>query len=264
MKYITFLSNGRFGNNVFQYIATKIIQSYLPDRIYAYQYTLPSASLFYIREENFNSVLAQLKQNNIHLFQEYRVIVLDGYFQFNEYLEEHDELVRSLFTPRNHDQICPWLTMSMIASYVSEYSSSFTEQDLVLHFRLDDFIMDGKNSAIIHFNSYLKLLEEIRGSFTGKLYIIVDRLKYPFEIAYLHQFERYSPIILHGSMLEDFARCYYAPNFILSNSTFCWIPLLFGPKRRHWFPKNVGVFTNQKFDRLNDQSIIYDTERLLF
>jgi hypothetical protein len=154
--------------------------------------------------------------------------------------------------------------MSSLAFFVSHYNTPFTDDDLVVHLRLDDFIMDGKGSAVIHCDSYLTLLRQIRPQFSGKLYIIVDKIKYPFEQAYLQSFREFKPEILSGHMLEDFARCFWARNIVLSNSTFCWIPLIFGPKRRHWFPKNVGIFTNQRFDRLDDQSIVFDTKRLTF
>jgi hypothetical protein len=133
-----------------------------------------------------------------------------------------------------------------------------------MHLRLDDFVMDGKGSALIHVESYINLLQSIRKDFKGKLYIVVDKIKYPFEFSYIDALKPFNPIVLSGHMLEDFARCYWAQNIILSNSTFCWIPMIFGPKRRHWFPQSVGVFTNQRFDRLNEQSIIFPTKRLTF
>lgn len=257
---ITFHPNGRFGNNVFQYIATKVFQSYLPNHVYHFSYPPYPENAFVITDENFDECIQLAKQGQLtHPF-----ISLQGYFQFNQYIEDHQDYVRSLFVPSNPDKINPNFTMGHLAHYVLNYKSPFESDDLVLHIRLDDFIMDGKGSAIIHHDCYLDLLKSIRNQFTGKLYIIIDRIKYPFEQEYIRKFEDWSPIILTASMVEDFARCYWAPNFVLSNSTFCWIPTIFSPKRKNWFPQNVGIFNNQKFDRVNDMSVVYPTKRLSY
>lgn len=262
---ITFRPQGRFGNNVFQYLAMKVFQYYFPTFKYEYDYRNVSYSTksLIITDFNFDAQLELVKQGKLNADM-YDFICMDGFFQFSQFIEDHQDYVRGLFTVANTDIINPNFTMSHLAHYVLGYQHPFTSDDLVVHIRLDDYIMDGKNSAVIHFESYVDLLRSIRSRFTGKLYIIIDRIKYPFEQYYLHQFEEFNPILLTSTMIEDFARCYWAPNFIMSNSTFCWIPMIFGPRRSHWFPQNVGTFQNQKFDRVNDLSIIYPTKRFSF
>jgi hypothetical protein len=261
---VTFRPNGRFGNNVFQYIATKVIQKYIPNSCYVYNEIIKKEdNVFIITEDNWNDTLQSLRNKKEDVLK-YDLYYCDGYFQFNDFIEEEQDYIKSLFSVDNKDMICSGMTMSCVVFFVSHYNTPFTDDDLVVHFRLDDFIMDGKKSAIIHPDSYLHLLRQISPQFNGKLYIVVDKIKYPFEQAYLQTFNEFNPIILSGHMLEDFARCFWAKNIVLSNSTFCWIPLIFGPKKRHWFPKNVGVFTNQRFDYIDDQSILFDTKRLTF
>ena len=261
---VTFLPNGRFGNNVFQYIAAKVLQKYIPEASYSYNEAIkPGYSVLTVTEDNWNETLRGLRNKKEELLK-YDLYYCDGYFQFNDFIEQERDYIQSLFSTDNNDIICSGMAMSSLAFFVSHYNTPFTDNDLVVHLRLDDFIMDGKGSAVIHCDSYLTLLRQIRPQFSGKLYIIVDKIKYTFEQAYLQSFREFKPEILSGHMLEDFARCFWARNIVLSNSTFCWIPLIFGPKRRHWFPKNVGIFTNQRFDRLDDQSIVFDTKRLTF
>ena len=261
---VTYRPNGRFGNNVFQYIAAKVLQKYLPQSTYSFNAVINRGDkVLTVTDDNWSQTLQDLRSKQETIL-EYTIYCCEGYFQFNDFIEQERDYIQSLFAVDNKDILCNGVSMSSLAFFVSHYNTPFTDQDLVVHLRLDDFIMDGKGSAIIHWDSYLDLLRQIRPQFSGKLYIVVDRIKYPFEVAYLHRFEEFKPEILSGHMMEDFARCFWAKNIVLSNSTFCWIPLIFGPKRRHWFPKNVGIFTNQKFDRIDDQSIIFETKRLTF
>jgi hypothetical protein len=262
---VTFKPNGRFGNNVFQYLATKVIQKYLPGSQYQFNASGERGDrVLTITDDSWDDTLKSLRSSSLTHDSYTDVYYLEGYFQFHQFIEEERDYIQSLFSTHNNDRLSETLTMNTLASFVLNYNNPFTDEDLVVHLRLDDFIMDGKRSAIIHFDSYLTLLRTIRPQFKGKMYIIVDNIKYPFEFAYIQQFAEFNPHILSGHMMEDFARCFWAKHIVLSNSTFCWIPLIFGSTRRHWFPHNVGIFTNQKFDHIDANSILFDTKRLTF
>lgn len=290
-RYISYCNAGRFGNNVFQYIATSVIRHYLNkiDPLVQYEYEY----LHHLKYTNYNEVYADRKhpdtnidelnfkeiyttvKSGVNPFSEKKWLYLNGWFQFDYFILENIEFVKSLFHSDNTDRISDGLTIDILMKFVDGYhtkiGNEFNPNDLVIHIRLDDFVFNFYDANIISPTSYIELVKKIttvrRGTTeeVGKIFLIVDRPKRPYEFQYFRELNKhFSFKTLSGDFFTDFARLYHAPNLVCSNSTFSWIAMLIGKSRQNWFPINNGYWSNQQITRLREDSQLYPTEKLRF
>ncbi len=139
---VTFRPNGRFGNNVFQYIATKVLQKYIPEASYSYQESIKVGdNVLTVTEHNWNETLQGLRNKKEELLR-YNLYYCDGYFQFNDFIEEERDYIQSLFSVDNKDILCSGLPMSGLVFFVSHYNTPFTDDDLVVT------LVDGRKLSV--------------------------------------------------------------------------------------------------------------------
>ena len=266
-KIISFNPQGRLGNNIFEYFATKVLQFLLnciKPLSYEYQYNKVDESVV-IRENTFYQ-LYTLAKNGLFKNLNYN-LYLDGFYQFDFYTVEQIDYIRTLFTVDNHDQLNDKVKVSDIAKAFESYIPEYTENDLVVHIRLDDFVNEGHNSFLIHPISYVNAIDEIQEKHNFKtIYIIVDKIRRVWEKNYidkvLEELKEYDIKVLpQADYLTDMARIYHATNIVCGNSTFCWIPAMLGKNKNNWMPDR-NTCSNQNFYKINKESKLYQVDYL--
>ena len=287
---ISYSCRGRFGNNLFQYFATQVLLKLLNDvsqkhkigityvykyknEIRPYQPWLESTpeGWFEVTDEKFLKFYDQLKKGEYPKEILNKNLWMFGYYQFDQFLRENIEYVRSLFTSESSHIINDSIAMNNFAHSVKDISDSKPSSDeLVLHLRLDDFIQSGGDNNIIAWESYIDLVKKIKVENPNltKITIVVDKIKREFEGIYVQNLiKRLAMIgglivsIRSGSMWSDFAYMYYGEHIILSNSTFSWWATILSDKNKlNWFPNTNGYYSNQIFNKINDNTIVYETK----
>ena len=261
-KIISFNPQGRFCNLVFQYIATKTLE-YLLNCIspesYKYQYNTTDNSVV-VRENTFYQIYTLVKNGAFKQLQ-YNLF-LDGFYQFDFHVIEQIDFIKSLFTKENTDSINEKVKVCDVANAFESYVPEYTEEDLVMHLRLDDFVNEGENSFLIHPVSYINTVHEIQEKHNfKKIYIVVDKIRRVWEKEYvdrlLEELSEYNMEVLPTSdFLTDMSRIYHAKNILCSNSTFCWIPALLGKSINNWMPDR-NTCSNQNFYKINKDTKLY-------
>ena len=266
-KIISFNPQGRFCNLVFQYVASKTLE-YLLNCInpnsYKYHFNTKDNSVV-IRENTFYQIYTLVKngafkQLNYNLF-------LDGFYQFDFHVIEQIDFIKGLFTKDNTDSINEKVKVCDVANAFESYTPEYTEDDLVMHLRLDDFVNEGQNSFLIHPVSYINIVHEIQEKHNfKKIYIVVDKIRRVWEKEYvdrlLEELSEYNIEVLPTSdFLTDMSRIYHAKNILCSNSTFCWIPALLGKSVNNWMPDR-NTCANQNFYKINKDTKLYNVSYL--
>ena len=236
MPYITYKPNGRFGNNMLQYMTCKLL-SLLSDNAYTYinYFEFPKEFTVF-KEDDYTKVIVEgfTGLPDTH-------ILCDGYFQKSALLAKHRdyflECMKSddIFVERKSDFSDISLENSSLYPISSvfkvESSRKFLPTDAVISIRLGDFIQyPCKTSDIVPPSFYFNMLK--RAKFT-QLYIVCDNPEKDWEKSYLALFDTYKAIRINASHMEDFATLRAAPTLIHSNSTFCWLASFFGNPTRY-------------------------------
>ncbi len=228
--FITFFLEGRFANNLFQYLATKILQHFLPYHSYSFNEQSNFATLF----ENQTFILLQdLEQNKINPSSINYNIQLRGFFQNSLFLLHYFPLIKNILHINNYENINKEHTVSSLVKSIQSFRYITEENfnDLFIHIRLDDFSHQKNNSRVIHYNSYLNLIKDL--PFTN-IVIIRDLAKTDWERKYLKIFEEELAKINKNvsykecNMLEDFSKMVNCANLICSNSSYSWLAALIG------------------------------------
>jgi hypothetical protein len=290
MPIISYAVRGRFGNNLFQYYATRILMKLLNEvgeksgkKKYEFKYkneirpfqphleTTPEGYVE-VDDQAFLKYYAQLRNGEYPTEIKEKNIWMFGYYQFNQFLIDNIDFVKELFSVENPDIINDQVPMNQFVYQVKvAYSPKVTDPEklvssnsLYLHTRLDDFIQSGNNNNIITYQSYVKLIMDIKKEIPtiDTVIIVVDKVKRDFEVFYLtnliKEISKTVKCSYHsGNMWQDFAMLYYAKNLVCSNSTFSWWAGLLGESTMNWFPDTMNYYDNQQFDKINDQTQIY-------
>ena len=241
---ITYQIGGRFGNNLYQYFACKIIGKILNKKyefIGNFSKDLQSSS-FIITDNNFYDVYDEtIKVNTDN-------IVLSGYFQSVRHINENIDFIREIFTENNEEQINNAYKIKDIVN--SCKNESVTKNSLLVHIRLDDFFHQGYNSEIIDPAYLKKYIEDILNEEKlDKCIIIVDELKQEWEKKYINELLKSessetrnndkSIEMQSNSLLKDFSLIYNSEYTILCRSTFGWISTLLSViNKKNWFPEH--------------------------
>jgi hypothetical protein len=267
---ISYKIDGRFGNNLFQYLATKILQLKLKNenRNYEYEYDYDYHlkfneninDIFIVNDENFLNII-----ENVHIIPLNSSIYLDGYFQFEKHILENKIYVSSIINEKNDEKINDKYTVSDLSRKLNsfnQFSSIFNENLLVVHLRLDDFIGD---KVCMHYINYYNIISMIPDTIK-KVKIIVDKCKQNWELEYLKIiYSIYINANLEvkiesgGELLDDFCKLYYSKNLLSSNSTFCYLAGLLGNHKLSWCPSNCKKYPHQKIEKFNNDTITIDT-----
>ena len=251
---ITYKISGRFGNNLFQYIAVKIIQYLLPS--YQYVYNSDSVNKLVITDEDYLYYFV----DHIDEIDVSKDILLDGYYQFDRYILKYKEYIMSILTVDNHERINNTYLVSDIYKIHPQLVSNET---LVIHLRLDDFLT---NYICMKPEHCVSMINDCISKINiTKIIIIVDKLRQTFEFEYLKVITGYlmttniSFELQSNSLLVDFSILYNATNFISSNSTFSYLAGLLGKHTNSWCPVNTR-YSHQLISKFDDntESIIID------
>ena len=252
---ISYKVSGRFGNNLFQYIATKLIQNELTkkDNFVEYIYDTQLDNAFVITDKNYFQIL-----NDVNPILN-KNVYLDGYFQFDEHIIKNKGYINSVINSYNNENINNDVKVSFLANKLREnqYKYNNNNNDYILHLRLDDFIGD---RIVMKPDMYINVISSLKESVN--LIIVVDKVKYPWEIEYIRMIYEYSTnvknmkvtISSHDDMFSDFCKLYYAINLISSNSTFSYLAGLLGYHKYTWCPVNT-IYSHQKISKFDENTV---------
>lgn len=254
---ISYKVSGRFGNNLFQYIATKIIQNEISKKNNNIEYVFDTLleDPFIITDKNYfdilNDVSPVLNKN----------VYLDGYFQFDNHIINHKVYINSIIKSHNNEKINSNITVSFLANKLEENKYLYKDNDLVLHIRLDDFIGD---RIVMKPEMYIDVISSLKED--THIIIVIDRIKYSWEAEYVRMLYEYSTkvkcfkvTISSDDMFKDFCKLYYAPNFVSSNSTFSYLAGLLGTHKYTWCPVNT-IYSHQKISKFDENTVSKQVE----
>ena len=236
---ISFIPAGRFGNNFFQYLATKVIGKYTyKTYVYKKNYT------FKITDNNYIETYNKLKSGELTIQED---ITLEGYFIFIDWLKLEKEFIMSLINPDNYDKINEIFTVNEVVNSFLSLNKDIISLvqnplHLVVHLRLDDFYHQGYNSEVIcpnYLSNYINQLEY------KKVIFVVDNLKQTWEKDYINIMlkEVSNSIVLSNTVLEDLSTLYYSSNLMVARSTYGWIACVLSPYNiKNYFPLHNNQF----------------------
>ena len=254
---------GRLGNNIFQYIAVKVIQKYVRELGVEcnYEYGL-KYNMF--SELHYKELYLLLKQALLDTEKKQFLkgflqnnFTLDGFYQFDFHIRDNLEYIRGLFTEYNEERINDSYRVCDIVKGINKYEIKFNDNDIITHVRLDDFLNGG---IVMDHKSVSKIIKNIKNK--GEIYVVSDKIKTSFEVKYMTDFksETNYKLISNEDMFKDLAYLWKAPNLICNNSTFCWIAAIFGEHNKVWIPKNIGLNPPQHFEKIRDCDEVYEWE----
>ena len=262
---ISYFVSGRFGNNLFQYFATKVLGKIL-NKEYVFNCSktpltrgennekIEVENMVEVDEEQFNEIISNKGsiEGNIYVI---------GFFQTQEWLTLHKEYIQTLFTEENMDRINDDYTISSIVKHVSKIKP-VRDDILIVHLRLDDFFHNAHNSEVIHPKSIIEEINKIEG--INKVMFISDTLKKPWELSYVNHltYSVKNSIAISNSLLTDFGLLYKSRNLMVCRSTLGWIAgILSTENKRNWFPLNED-FKHQTVNKLNENTLTFTPEYL--
>ncbi len=239
--YVTFekKQSARTGNILFQYLMCKLIthlygHTYIPVE----EFNALQLEDIIIHDHNAESVIINKNINNVDLPKvlHSQQIRCDGFFQKSEfYVPYRKELLELLHQSKEDYWISYDGTRQTIGQFLQRPEGSvgtfqWNTNDIFVSLRLDDFIqLPRETSDIIPPTYYLNIIEkemakryDAETSTFPKLYIISDILRHHWEHKYFEFFNKWSPIRIQQSVIEDCHVLRDCPFLIHSNSTLCW------------------------------------------
>lgn len=236
--------NGRFGNNVFQYMAAEIIKKIYNLNDVKSVEIIPTTSHLKIDDSAFIDILNSHIHGNTKQMDTSQVIVLEGFFQRSDLLEYFRQYIKSLMRQNNCTSINSKIKVCDIVTYQpKQYPDYDPDNDLVLHLRLDDFLNHTPGNLFDAIDIREKIVKTIK---FRKLYIVCDKLKHDWEKEYVSHFAEFNPVFTDGTMLDDYAFLMNAKRIIISQSTFAWTAVFLGSPQEVYIPlnPNYGPHTN--------------------
>lgn len=257
-KYITFQKLGRTGNNLFQYMFCKLI-SIRSDYEYVY---IPleeidnNFSKIFVYEDDLETILTREVSNN-------SILICEGFFQKSEYYFEYrDQLLDILYTTEEYYYI------DGHKIYIKDFINSINntpiqENDIVLHIRLDDFRHYGSRSTTdiipqLYYNNLLENWNNYSEHPFNKLYIVCDKLRYDWEKTYFKAFDKWEPILIQNSLMDDVAIMRDCPILLHSNSTLCWFISFISKSKKIRIIPNTNFYPTQMLTKIENSDIVID------
>jgi len=142
--------------------------------------------------------------------------------------------------------------------FTASHKQELSPNDVVMSLRLDDFFHlecigePGRTSDILPSSYYTDILEKIPRDAKSKLYIVSDKLREDWERAYVKIFDPWSPIMVQGDIMSDFALMRDCPTLIHSNSTLCWIASFFCDKDKTRVIPRTYFYDNQVLEKIEE------------
>lgn len=250
-NYIAFKKSGRTGNNLFQYIFCKLICLQTNYQYIPLEELHNDKEAIIVYENDLYDILEKIKNEEIRGVN----LICDGYFQKSDYYIPHrEQLLDILYTTEDY-----WINGSN-KIYIKDFihtpnSISLTDNDIVMHLRLDDFIQyPCPTSDILPPEYYMDILENWKEPI-NKVYIVIDKMHHHWEHIYLKYFSRFNPILVQGSLLEDAAVMRDCTNLIHSNSTICWLMSFISRSKKTRFIPDTNFYTNQKLKQIEPSDV---------
>lgn len=243
MKIVTFCkkNTARTGNILFQYMFCKLIELKYGFK-YVLEEFLPADQKYDLTINDSNA--EQYATNAMEISPDVTYILCDGFFQKSQYFVPYrEELIEMMKTSEDG-----WMfngeTVFITDFFNAESMVTPGENDIVMSLRLDDFIqLPCKTSDIIPPDYYLNVLESPTlwfpdgSTHTPQLYIVCDKIRHSWEKEYLRFFDKFSPILVQGSLMSDCALMRNCNILLHSNSTLCWFMSFISDKTRRFIPK---------------------------
>ena len=255
---ISYKVSGRFGNNLFQYIAMKVVQNEISknDTFIEYVYNTPLENAYIVTDENFFSILEDISpliNKNVYL---------DGYFQYDTHIIKYKGYINAAINSYNSEHINDNIKVSYLANQLSKNKYEFNPNEYILHLRLDDFIGD---RIVMKPDMYIDVISSLNS--IGHLVIVVNKLKYTWELEYVRMIHEYATkvkgfsvsVSSEDDMLKDFCKLYYAPNLISSNSTFSYLAGLLGKHKYTFCPINT-FYSYQQISKFDENTVSKQVE----
>ena len=254
---ISYKVSGRFGNNLFQYIAMKLLQNEISkkDTFIEYIYNSPLENAFVVTDENFFDILndvSPLLNRNVYL---------DGYFQLDEHIIKNKGYINAVINSCNSEHINDNIKVSFLSNKLRDNKYDFKDE-YILHLRLDDFIGD---RIVMKPDMYIDVISSLSNA--NHLIIVVDKLKYTWENEYVRMIHEYATkvkgmnitISSDDDMFRDFCKLYYSPNLISSNSTFSYLAGLLGTHKYTFCPVNT-IYSHQRISKFDENTVSKQVE----
>ena len=260
---IRYECSGRLGNCIYPYTLCVIYQ--LMGYIYV---DTPQPNEIYIDDDTFLRLFNEnnFKFKNIPSFESN--IVFSGYFQHNYILKHYKESILE-FIKKNPNQRIH--TCNMIgASFKSEIlfkdylpSLELTDEDLVVHFRLEDrvvdVIIDSNAAFVMSPHDYDKLL--LNNTYKN-IYWVMCKPRHDIEHRYIqYMINKWGGIYKEQSIEEDMCLMRKARNIICSRSTISIISSAYSISEQNAFMVNVpksDKYTHETNTNLHDNTELYD------
>jgi len=252
-RFVTFskIANARTGNILFQYLFCVRISI-----LYGHTYvaiedlekdTIKDAKYIRLTDSNIDT--------NSSAEYSASPILCEGFFQQNHfYLPIRERILQYISTTNDS-----WIGFSGKREYIRDFfntSSPFTPtpDDIVMSIRLDDFIqLPNPKSDILPPQYYADILEKwfSTGDHSrGKLIIVGDQFRHYWEHKYIEYFNKWSPVLVQNSLMEDFALMRDCPALIHSNSSLCWFASFLSEKKTHRFIPVTGTYASQRLEEI--------------
>lgn len=251
---IAYNAIGRTGNNLFQYLACKLICNLFGCHQYIHIKSFSIATI--VNDDTWIALSESPDPDNDSIFDPLKRsnIYMDGYFQDTRLFVRFRDIILDLVRDLSPNEKMPDnnCNMRLISKFINTRSPIyFNESDLVLSLRLDDFYQ-AKNpdgvSMVIPAEFYCQLLDSLD---FDRLYIVCDKIRHNWEKKYLAVFDRFEPIHLIGGDLEhDCAVMREAPRLIHSNSTLCWINSFLTPTIKPKMERHIVQLTTDDENRM--------------
>jgi hypothetical protein len=259
---ISYYISGRFGNNLFQYFATKVLGKILNKEYIFNDSKKPLTrdsnnekikvdNMVEIDEEKFNDIISKneyLIEGNIYVI---------GFFQTQDWITLYKDYIQSLFTEENTDRINNEYTISGIFKIVNKINP-VRDDILIVHLRLDDFLHNIRNSEVIHPDSIIETIKGIDG--INKVIFISDKIKRSWEMSYIKYLMNNvkNSTSVTNSLITDFGIMYKAKKIMFCRSTLGWIAgILSKENTSNWFPINKE-FKHQTVNKINENTIVFE------
>lgn len=245
----------RLGNAIFRYMASSLFCI-----IYNATRTYNELECVRVVTEEFyrmwcNSILHSNKKMPIENVN-YK---FNSFYQTDVYKLFRNELIQWVNTHPNDSVNCednPDIRYSF-GNLLSELSHE-KKYDVVVHIRLEDFVLSGEK-LIIHPTSICNVLDTIK---TDKVCFVCNKITTDFEKKYMNYFKsKYDNIVYESNdVVTDFKIMNNAKILICSLSTLCWSAgFLSKTIECAYFPKNrYPGWYNQSFSTIIQNTIVYD------
>jgi hypothetical protein len=235
---VTYDKMGRFGNNLFQYFAAKIIE-----KIYGIENKSHCGNVKTLDDNQWEELCLYYMENNTPMEQDCDTFHLHGFFQISNVFNYFRDFLKELV---ENDP-----TLTHLKCDLKEYPGN---NDVVIHIRLDDYMHEYHNTEIIHPSYFTNILDNL---VYDKLYIVSDHIRHEYEHRYIKYFEKYNYIHITGTHIEDFNFIRNSNRIISSSSTFCWIAAFLSNAEEIHVP-HVPGHGHAKMQKIGTCSKIYE------